>query len=149
MKQAYPKTGLYLTVQPILEENVRPLHDLSAQVAAMLPPCPENEDYLTVLNQTSHAETRRQRFTALRCLLSLMEATAPEILSDLRLYRDGQGRPYGVSKRPDSPAFDFNLTHTQGYAACALLLGEGKVGIDAETPISPERSRKISDRFFT
>ena len=149
MKQTYPKAGLYLAVQPILAENIHPLRDLSDEVAAMLSPCPENEEYLAVLNGTSRTETRRQRLTALHCLLTLMREAAPDLVATLRLHRDDKGRPYGERQAADAPAFDFNLTHTDTHAACALLLGGGRVGVDAEALIPAEKAKKISTRFFT
>ena len=148
MKQTYPKAGLYLAVQPILAENIHPLRDLSDEVAAMLSPCPENEEYLAVLNGTSRTETRRQRLTALHCLLTLMREAAPDLVATLRLHRDDKGRPYGERQAADAPAFDFNLTHTDTHAACALLLGGGRVGVDAEALIPAEKAKKISTNLL-
>ncbi len=149
MKHAYQKTGLYLAVQPILSNEILSTEALAARVEAMLPACPENRGYLSALIGTPHTEVRRQRLTALLCLLSLMEEVVPELLPSLRLYRDDKGRPYAQSTSEPSLSFDFNLTHTDTHAACALLLGYGKVGIDAEALIPAEKAKKISTRFFT
>lgn len=148
MQSLYQK-GLYLAVQPILSQEISSEEALISKIRTLLPSCPENQDYVDALLSTPHTPTRYQRLTALHCLLTLMAEFAPNLAATLRLYRDDNGRPYGESTLNNPPAFDFNMTHTQGYVACALLLGYGKVGIDAEPLIPTEKAKKISARFFT
>jgi phosphopantetheinyl transferase len=70
-------------------------------------------------------------------------------LTRLRLYRDEHGRPYGISLDPTAPAFDFNISHSNTYGACALLVGGGRVGIDVEDAIPPARAAALIRRYCT
>jgi phosphopantetheinyl transferase len=45
--------------------------------------------------------------------------------------------------------FDFNLSHSSAHIAAALLVGDGKVGVDVEEPISPKRALPLIRRFCT
>lgn len=140
--------GLYLSVQPIF--NDPPQVEIESKIRALLPAFPENETYLSgILASAAPPRIKRQRLTALICFLSLLEKLCPPALHDLRLYRDEKGRPCGKTASPDTPPFDFNLTHTEGWVACALLFGSGRVGIDMETVMTPEAAQRLSARFFS
>ncbi len=149
MAQLTEKKGLYLMIQPLSDKKV-PLDSIKAQITAMLPPCPENQAYLLHLcHEKVLPEVQRQRLTALGCLLALLRAHLPTALSSLRLYRDELGRPYARTEAEKTRSFDFNLTHSRFYAGCALLLGEGRVGLDIEEAIPAEKAEKIAARFFS
>ena len=45
--------------------------------------------------------------------------------------------------------FDFNLSHSTVHVACALLMGNGRVGLDVEEPVSPKRALSLLKRYGT
>ena len=67
----------------------------------------------------------------------------------LRLARDEHGRPFGVCPAENIPPFDFNLSHSDGHVACALLVGGGRVGIDVEEAVPPKRALPLLRRYGT
>ncbi len=149
-RQPIHSYGLYLSVQPILEENTASPEALAAKLSDMLCPCPENRDYINrVITSQAPLAVQRQRLTALDCLLTLLRDVLPNALPTMKLRRDEHGRPYAEVTDTTVPHFDFNLSHTDGYVACCLLIGEGRVGVDIESVIPAERARKLSARFFS
>ena len=78
-----------------------------------------------------------------RLLCVLLEHAGED--RNVELSKDENGRPY-IKGRKD---LDFNLTHSDSLAACALSVRSGRVGIDAE-PIKPvipdERRKKFAER---
>ena len=61
--------------------------------------------------------------------------------------KEDNGKPY----LEGHPEIDFNITHSNGFVACILSVGEGRVGIDAEpqnTPYSKEKQMALACRFF-
>lgn len=62
-----------------------------------------------------------------------------------------------IKEENEKPRFadggiDFNITHSKGLVACALSLGQGRIGIDAERihgSISPARQGALVRRFFS
>lgn len=148
--QSIHSHGLYLSVQPILEENAAAPEVLADRLSKLLCPCPENRDYLDrVITSQAPPSVQRQRLTALECLLTLLCGVLPNALPALKLRRDEHGRPYAEITDAAVPRFDFNLSHTNGYVACGLLIGEGRVGVDIESLIPTERAQKLSARFFS
>ena len=140
--------GLYLSVQPISDEIS--MEALESKLTAALPSCPENQAYLSAITASAApSRVKCQRLSALICFASLMKEFCPSILSNLRLYRDKSGRPYAQATAMSPQAMDFNLSHTEGLVACALWLGEGRVGVDVETVMASERAQKLSARFFS
>ena len=140
--------GLYLSVQPIFD-NVS-IEALENKLTAALPSCPENQTYLSsITSSAAPSRVKLQRLAALSCFLSLLKEICPSALSSIRLYRDENGRPYAQTADHKLQTMDFNLTHTEGLVACALLTGKGRVGVDAEAVMAPERAQKLSARFFT
>jgi len=78
--------------------------------------------------------------------------------ASLILRRDGQGRPYCEVSKDILPfrgltgthaPFDFNLSHTHAHVAAALMVGEGRVGVDIEEPIPPARALPLIRRYCT
>ena len=82
-------------------------------------------------------------------LLPPLLARAGIDASRLRLWRDEHGRPYAVLDGAGAPPFDFNVSHADGHAACALLVGGGRVGVDVEEPIPPRRALPLVRRYCT
>jgi hypothetical protein len=67
----------------------------------------------------------------------------------IRLSRDEHGRPFGICPAEDMPPFDFNLSHSDGHVACALLVGSGRVGIDVEEAVPPKKALPLLSRYAT
>ena len=120
-------------------------------------PHKENIPYLDALCGSPLPRVTAERLGALSLLPALLDAVGidPTILL---LRRDGHGRPFcmtadgtlpfcGLMGKP-SP-FDFNLSHTASHVAAALMVGEGKVGVDIEEPISPARAIPLIRRYCT
>ncbi len=139
--------GLYLSVQPI-RYDLSP-DSLVYEISTLLPDCADNKAYLSAItDSTAPIRSKMQRYAALACFLSLLKEITPHALDTLHLRRDECGRPYGMA---DSlfQAMDFNLTHTDGWVACALLLGNGRVGVDIEKTVNQSLAEKLARRFFT
>ena len=111
-------------------------------------PRKENTAYIDALCQGSLPRVTAQRLGALSLLPSLLsEAGIPT--QDLVLVRDGHGRPR-ITFADGCPAgFDLNLSHTDAHVAAALLLGNGRVGVDVEEFISPARAIPLIRRYCT
>ena len=141
---------LYLSVRPVFREEDLSLSELKARVIQKLPVCEENSAYLARLTpQGGISSVMYQRLTALCCFLDLLDKVLPRALPFLRLCRDERGRPYAKCTDTSVPFFDFNLSHSAYCVACAILVGEGHVGIDIEPLISSDRAPKIAARFFS
>lgn len=67
---------------------------------------------------------------------------------DPELSKDENGRPYIIGKKD----LDFNISHSDILAVCALSVGDGRVGVDTESKISaipPERQKRFAERYFS
>ena len=64
-----------------------------------------------------------------------------------QLVRNPLGRPELAPSPGSGPAPSFNLTHTRGFAACAILRG-APVGIDAEDIRRPIDIAELAARWF-
>ena len=63
--------------------------------------------------------------------------------STLILNRSGMGKPYF-----EAPVCKFSISHSEGYAVCALS-DEGEVGVDVEAkPITTEKAQNLAKRYF-
>ena len=120
-------------------------------------PHKENMAYLDTFCGSPLPRVTAQRLGALSLLPSLLEAAGvdPTILL---LRRDGRGRPFCVTADGTLPfcglmgkpsPLDFNLSHTNTHVAAALMVGEGKVGVDIEEPIPPARALPLIRRYCT
>ena len=136
---------LYLTVRP-----VPPAESIPALRASLEKTFPrkENTAYLEGLCGSPLPHVTAERLGAL-CLLSSLLSEAGIPTDSLILRRDEQGRPFCV-RADSSPAnFDFNLSHSSAHVAAALLVGDGRVGIDVEEAVPPPRAATLSRRFCT
>lgn len=100
-----------------------------------------------ILGETNGINKKSAESTAGRRLLDILlkENEIAAISEDIRI--DASGRPY-----LEAGGIDFNITHSKGFVACALSLGEGRVGIDAEPStreLPPERQKALATRFFS
>jgi len=149
MQDLQSKTGLYLSVQPLSAEKSVDVTNMLASLKHRLPSHPENTKYLqSIADSSAPSRVKAQRLSALLALTELLSQVFPNALEGLRLLRDEHGRPYAQTGE-SCPSFDFNLTHTEGMVACALLVGNGRVGVDAEMLLPYDRAHKMSKRFYT
>ena len=79
-----------------------------------------------------HPRTQLQRYSS-RLLLAEMLGEMPQVLKDV----------HGKPLLPDQP-FELSISHTEGYAA--ILLGNGKLGVDVQHYKS--NVMKVRDRFL-
>ena len=79
-------------------------------------------------------------------------ALLQELLAQLSLPYTLKTSAAGRPSLKDIPTVDFNLSHTDTLAVCALLQGENapRVGVDAEdtATLSSERAEALAARFF-
>jgi phosphopantetheinyl transferase len=140
---------LYLTIQPTPAEEEIP--SLRRFLEASFPH-KDNLPYLDALyGSPDHPAMPRvtaERLGALSLLPSLLEAADLDF-ADLILRRDEHGRPYCAASDGIPVGFDFNLSHSASHIAGALLVGEGKVGVDVEEFIPPKRALPLIRRFCT
>lgn len=149
MQNSQNKTGLYLSVQPLSTEKPVDVTRLLAVLKHRLPTHPENTQYLqNIADSTAPLRVKVQRLSALLTLTELLSQVLPDSLDTLHLWRDENGRPYAQTGA-SCPPFDFNLSHTEGMVACALLVGNGRVGVDAEALLPYDRAHKLAKRFYT
>ncbi len=139
---------LYLTVRPVPTDKDIPSLRLLLEQSF---PHGDNAPYLAALfGSPDHPALPRvtaQRLGALSLLPSLLAAAGIDT-EPLILRRDGHRRPYCEIAR-GVVDFDFNLSHSAGHIAGALLVGDGKVGVDVEEFIPPKRALPLIDRFCT
>lgn len=140
---------LYLTIQATPAEEDIPALRLLLEKSF---PHKENIPYLDALHGSpDHPAIPRvvaQRLGALSLLPSLL-AEAGMASTALILRRDGHGRPYCEVPDGSPVGFDFNLSHSSAHMAGALLVGDGKVGVDVEGSIPPKRALPLIRRFCT
>ena len=111
-------------------------------------PRKENTPYLDALCQGGLPRVTAQRLGALSLLPSLL-SEARISTQDLMLKRDEHGRPYFATENGSPVGFDFNLSHTDAHVAAALLVGNGRIGVDIEEFISPSRAIPLIRRYCT
>ena len=111
-------------------------------------PHKENIPYWDALCQGSLPRVIAQRLGALSLLPPLLARVGISTPS-LILRRDEHGRPRFITENGALVDFDFNLSHTNAHVAAALLVGDGRVGIDIEEPIPPARALPLIKRYCT
>ncbi len=112
----------------------------------------ENASYFNELSGSSDRpalpRVTAQRLGALSLLPSLLWEAEVDPAS-LILRRDAHGRPYCETADGAPAGFDLNLSHTTAHVAAALLMGNGRVGVDVEEFIPPRRALPLIRRFCT
>ncbi len=63
------------------------------------------------------------------------------------IVRNPLGRPELTASLPGGPVISFNLTHSRGFAACAIVEGTG-IGIDAEDIRRPLDIAEMAARWY-
>ena len=137
---------LYWSIAPLPSAEVIPA--LRAYLECSFP-LDENRAYLDALVRPSLPP---RVAVARLCGLSLLPpllARAGISSDSVQLGRDEHGRPYGKAATSGASPFDFNISHSADHAACALLAGGGRVGIDIEESIPPKRALPLIRRYCT
>ena len=101
-----------------------------------------------IIGKSCEADQKSAESDAGRMLLArLLEENGIEARLD-NIKRKENGKPY----LEGCPEIDFSITHSKGFVACVLSLGEGRVGIDAEpseTAYTKDKQRALAKRFFS
>ena len=141
--------SLFLTVRPTPDpQNISELRELLEASFSHH----ENQTYFQAFsgrpNSPALPRVVAQRLGALSLLPSLLSSAGipPDLLI---LRRDSYGRPFLDTSRTAQVGIDFNLSHTANYVAAALLIGDGKVGVDIEDSIPPKRAMSLIQRYCT
>ena len=131
--------------------SVEEIEDLRVYLDGVFP-LEENRAYIDALmgraNRRAIPRVTVARLGALS-LLPAMFARAGIEPATIRLARDENGRPYGQCISGECIRFDFNLSHSDAHVACALLVGDGRVGVDAEELLTPKRALPLIDHYCT
>jgi 4'-phosphopantetheinyl transferase len=91
-----------------------------------------------------HAHTFRVSHALVRaCLSHYWPAVPPR---EWTFVENAHGRP-DLAPSPSVPPLVFNLSHTQGLAACAIAL-DAEIGVDVEWVDRRSATTEIADRFF-
>lgn len=115
-------------------------------------PLADNSAYLDRLMGSESRRPLPRVVLARLCALSLlpsMLAHAGITPQTIRLTRSESGRPYGQDLSEDRIPFDFNLSHSDAHVVCALLVGDGQIGVDAEELLTPTRALPLIHHFCT
>lgn len=140
---------LYLTVRPTPSAEDVPRLRQALQVAL---PSQDTLPYLQALEgREGHPvppSLLAQRLGALSLLPALLTQAGVD-RETVCLRRNAEGRPYAVSPEGAPLPLDFNLSHSSGHTAAALLVGEGRVGVDIEELVPPQRVPALLRRFGT
>ena len=136
---------LYLTVQKVPAPEQ--IEDLRGRLAYAFPH-EGNIPYLDALCKSPLPHVTAERLGALSLLPSLLETVGVDA-SSLILRRNENGRPYCTRKDGSPVGFDFNLSHSAAHVACALLMGDGQVGLDVEEPVPQNRALSLLKRYGT
>jgi 4'-phosphopantetheinyl transferase len=92
-------------------------------------------------------EPRRRRFVASHALVrETLSRYAPVAAGSWRFHTVGRGRPEVAS--PLGTGLRFNLSHTDGLAACAVVRG-CDIGVDVEVGARVGRHLPVAERFFS
>ena len=94
-----------------------------------------------------HFEADRREFVAAHALLRSMLASCLDIPSHaLRFSIDANGKP-GIDKRIGSPEVVFNLSHTRGLVAVAVV-SHGAIGVDVERIDAAKADFAVAEAYF-
>ena len=115
-----------------------------SQAARMLFPHEGNREYFDSIDKRADLPAVESLF-ALTLLYDQIRMLPSDIdTAKLVLARSEMGKPYFE----DSPV-KFNVSHSKGYVAVAVSLGE-ELGVDVEASALPrERAAKMAERYFS
>lgn len=117
--------------------------DIAELVRAKLPN-KANDEYIGALEQKNNELSACESLFALNLLCDMIPQLPQKTdTSALILARGEYGKPYFWSS-----TLKFNLSHSQGYVACAVSDSD-EIGIDIEAALPTEdRAKKLAKRFF-
>lgn len=101
-----------------------------------------------ILGQITDKNKKSAESAAGRRILDILLSECGVAATSENIKTGKQGKPYLA----ELPNVDFNITHSNGFVACILSVGEGRVGIDAEPaecPYPPEKQKALASRFFS
>lgn len=121
-----------------------PVQNLEDEVRALWADTEANRSYLDAL-QTGTDEVRRRRLCAVRLLGQTLARVGVEPSAE-SLGRQTMGKPC----LPGREDVDISLSHSDGYVACGVLVGGGRIGVDVEeyARLTEERAARMAERYF-
>ncbi len=95
-----------------------------------------------------HFERHRHQYLITRAIIrTQLSRYAPVAPADWVFETNEYGRPH-IAPVHDVPPLHFNLSHTDGLIACAIVLGR-EVGVDVEDVARGGDLVSVADRFFS
>lgn len=128
---------IYLTYTEISREPIAILEKEARE-------CFADNGYVDVIMKKKNTDSVRESLCALVLLYKTLEY-AGEDSGMLVLDKDENGRPH-LEKRAE---LDFSISHTDAYVACALSVGDGRVGVDIEKDDENRRYTALANRMFS
>ena len=120
--------------------------DTLAEAVRLMFPNPENREYIDEIQSRANRDSACESLFALAMLYDGIVELPTEGAdpSELVFARSKMGKPYFKASK-----IKFNVSHSKGYVAVALSLGE-ELGVDIEaSEIPPERARRLAERYFS
>ena len=116
-----------------------------ADAVEMMFSSPENKKYLEEIRNRENSAASTESLFALALLYEkIRELPNKADTSELIFERNEMGKPYFKNSE-----IKFNMSHSKGYIACAVSVGE-ELGVDIEaSEISPERAKKLAARYLS
>ena len=117
-----------------------------AEAVRLMFPNPDNREYIEEIQSRSGSDSACESLFALAMLYDgIYELPSADIdTASLVFARSEMGKPYFKASE-----IKFNVSHSKGYAVCAVSIGE-ELGVDVEAAeISPERAKKLAERYFS
>ena len=117
---------------------------LEERVRALWSDAEANRTYIDALLQGAD-DVRRRRLSAVRLLGETLHRVGLDPAAE-SLCRGEHGKP-ALAGRCD---VDVSLSHSDGYAACGVLVGKGQIGVDVEEygRLTEERANRMRERYF-
>lgn len=117
-------------------------HPLASAVGLMFPN-EDNREYIEKIENRADIPACESLFALALLYEQILSLPCRVDTSSLVFDRNPMGKPY--FKNSD---VKFNISHSHGYVACAVSLGE-ELGVDIEAShISEERATKLAKRYF-
>ena len=115
-----------------------------ATTVSLLFPSAENEEYIEKISSRANDTSATESLFALALLYDLITELGIPDTYDLKFARGEMGKPYFIDSE-----IKFNISHSKGYVACAVSVGE-ELGVDIEaSELTEERVERLAKRFFS
>ena len=120
--------------------------ELESEVRRLWANTAENGAYIDALLR-GREDVRVRRLWTLRLLGNTLQRAGLDPSRE-SLARQLNGKPFVMGREDD---VDVSLSHCARYAACAVLVGKGHVGVDVEEfgAWTDERANRVMARFFS